>query len=83
MNMTKDMLEEHANKYNRSKGQSDFLYDLLKGDMDSLHDLEDALKYHFLSYCPGDSEECDYVLARYRTHKYIDKMVDDYMNKVV
>jgi hypothetical protein len=48
---------------NRSKQQTLFLFDLLDGDFDKLVLLEEKIKKNFLSYCPGDKEECEKVLS--------------------
>ena len=81
MTMPKDKLEEYSSKYNRAKHQCEFLYDLLKGDMDLYVELEDAIKYLNLFYCPGDFNECNYVIAKYRVRKHIDKIWESAMAK--
>lgn len=60
--------------YNRHKNQCLFLYELLGENFALYEELEDAIKYLNISYCPGDAEECHYVLARYRVRLYIDKL---------
>lgn len=79
--MPKEKLEEYSNKYNRAKHQCEFLYNLLKNDMDLYVELEDAIKYLNLFYCPGNSEECHFVLAKYRVHKHIDKIYESAIGK--
>lgn len=81
MEMPKDKLEEYSTKYNRSKGQCEFLYQLLKGDMNLYVELEDAIKYLMLFYCPSDYYECLYVLTHYRTRKHVDKICESAMAK--
>lgn len=61
--MTDEQLDKFTNETNRSMGQTKFLLNLLDGDFRKLVDLEERVKNLFLSYCPGDKEECEKVLS--------------------
>ena len=57
--MDKDKLDFVSNKFNRSKSQVQFLYQLVDGDFEKLLQLEVQMKNLFVSYCPGDKEEVE------------------------
>jgi len=48
--------------FNRSKNQTQFLYDLLDGDFDKLFQLELTIKNKHIHYCPSDMEEVNKIL---------------------
>ena len=61
--MNNDLLDDFTNVTNRSKGQTNFLYDLCDGDFQKLVRLEEKIRNNFLSYCPDDKEEVEKILA--------------------
>jgi hypothetical protein len=61
--MDNDLLDRFTDVTNRSKGQTNFLYDLCDGDFQKLVTLEEKIRNNFLSYCPGDKEEVEKILA--------------------
>ena len=61
--MNNDLLDKFTNVTNRSKGQTNFLYDLCDGDFQKLVRLEEKIRNNFLSYCPDDKEEVEKILA--------------------
>ena len=61
--MNNDLLDNFTNVTNRSKGQTNFLYDLCDGDFQKLVRLEEKIRNNFLSYCPDDKEEVEKILA--------------------
>lgn len=61
--MDKELLDKFTDATNRSKGQTSFLFNLVKGDFLKLVELEERLKNNHLSYCPGDEEEVEKVLC--------------------
>ncbi len=65
----KQLLDDFTDFTNRKPHQELFLFDLLGGDFDKLVELEEKLYYNFISYCPGDLEECEKVLALDCKHK--------------
>jgi len=72
-----DELDVLSKKYNRSKPQCKMLFDLL-GDINLYIELEEAIEYLNIFYCPGDLEECNYVLSRYRVRKHIDNLYEKF-----
>jgi hypothetical protein len=61
--MDNDLLDRFTDVTNRSKGQTNFLYDLCDGDFQKLVSLEEKIRNNFLSYCPDDKEEVEKILA--------------------
>ena len=61
--MNPDLLDRLTDATNRSKGQTNFLYDLCDGDLEKLLRLEEKIRNNFLSYCPDDKEEVEKILA--------------------
>ena len=61
--MNNDLLDKFTDVTNRSKGQTNFLFDLCDGDFQKLVRLEEKIKNNFLSYCPNDKEEVEKILA--------------------
>jgi hypothetical protein len=55
-------LEYLGKQFNRSKGQSQFLFQLVDGDFDKLVSLEMKIKNCFVSYCPGDVETVEAIM---------------------
>lgn len=49
-------------KFNRSKNQTNFLYNLVDGDFDKLLVLELKIKRNFIHYCPGDVDSVNDIL---------------------
>ena len=58
-----ELLDRLIDATNRSKGQTNFLYDLCDGDFEKLLRLEEKIRNNFLSYCPSDKEEVEKILA--------------------
>ena len=61
--MNSDLLDRLIDATNRSKGQTNFLYDLCDGNLEKLLKLEEKIRNNFLSYCPDDKEEVEKILA--------------------
>ena len=61
--MESDLLDEFTNATNRSKGQTNFLFDLCDGNFQKLVKLEEKIRNNFLSYCPADKEEVEKILS--------------------
>ena len=61
--MNNDLLDKFTDVTNRSKGQTNFLFDLCDGDFQKLVRLEEKIRNNFLSYCPDDKEEVEKILA--------------------
>lgn len=59
----KELLNLFTNLTNRHSNQTLFLFDLLGGDFIKLVKLEEKISKNFLSYCPGDREDCEKVLS--------------------
>lgn len=51
-----------THEFNRSKNQTNFLYNLVEGDFDKLLELEHKIKRNFLHYCPGDVNSVNDIL---------------------
>lgn len=56
-------------KTNRSKGQTQFLFELCDMDFDKLVVLEETLKNNFVFYCPGNKKSVEKVLKMNRYGK--------------
>ena len=63
MEITSTILENFTTATNRSKSQTTFLYDLCDSNFLKLVMLEEKIKNLHLSYCPGDKEEVEKILA--------------------
>jgi hypothetical protein len=61
--LDKERLEWISDKVNRSKGQTQFLFQMVGGDFEKLKALEVQIKNCFVSYCPADAEEVEKVMA--------------------
>ena len=61
--MEPGLLDRFTDVTNRSKAQTNFLFDLCDGDFQKLVRLEEKIKNNFLGYCPGDKEEVEKILA--------------------
>ena len=61
--LDKDRLEWLSNMTNRSKGQTQFLFQMVGGDFEKLKTLEVQIKNCFVSYCPADVEEVKKVMT--------------------
>lgn len=56
LKLDKERMDWLTDRTNRSKNQTQFLFDLLDGDWNRLLLLEVKVKNNFLYYCPGDLE---------------------------
>jgi hypothetical protein len=61
--MDKDLLDKFTDATNRSKGQTNFLFDLCDGNFQKIVLLEEKIRNNFLSYCPSDKEEIEKILT--------------------
>ena len=52
-----DKVKSLTSKTNRSKAQTQFLFNLVDGDFDKLKELETQIKNCFVNYCPGSKDE--------------------------
>lgn len=53
---------------NRSVNQTKMLFDVL-GKVTLVLELENAMRFFGVFYCPGDMAECYYLIGKYRTWK--------------
>lgn len=60
--MNEDLLNSFIKATNRSKGQTNFLFNLCDGDFQKLVILEEKIRNNFISYCPADKEEVEKIL---------------------
>jgi len=70
LSFSESLINEFTNNSNRSKNQTLFLYDLVSS-LEELKELEKAIKYLHLFYCPGDRCEVLYILTKYRLDKWL------------
>jgi hypothetical protein len=61
--LDKERLEWLSDKVNRSKGQTQFLFQMVGGDFEKLKALEVQIKNCFVRYCPAYFEEVEKVMA--------------------
>ena len=61
--MEYDLLDKFINATNRSKSQTNFLFDLCDGNFQKLVRLEEKIKNNFLDYYPNNKEEVEKILA--------------------
>lgn len=66
--------ERFVQSFNRHHTQCLFLYELLGENLELYIELENAIKYLNVSYCPGDIYECQYILARFRVKVSIEDL---------
>ena len=57
-----ERLDWITSKTNRSKAQTQFLYQLVDNDFELLKKLETKIMNNFYSACPGDKDEVEKVL---------------------
>jgi len=62
LQINEELIEGFTNLCNRSKGQTNFLFDLCDGDLQKLAMLEERIKNNFIWYCPGDKEEVERIM---------------------
>jgi uncharacterized protein YlaN (UPF0358 family) len=62
--MDKEQVDFVSTKFNRSKTQVQFLFQLVDGDFDKLLQLEVQMKNLFVSYCPSDKEEVRKIMEK-------------------
>lgn len=70
--------ERFVQSFSRHSSQCLFLYELLNEDLTLYIELENAIKYLHISYCPADIYECQYVLARFRIRVAIEDLCNQY-----
>ena len=61
-NLDKDFVDRFTNATNRSISQTEFLFNLVDGDLLKLIELEEKIKNNFIFYCPGDKREVNKIL---------------------
>ncbi len=59
----KEFFEEFTSATNRSRGQTEYLFELCDHDLNKLVELEEKLKNNFVGWVPGDKEALDKVLS--------------------
>lgn len=59
----KELLDMFTDLTNRKPFQELLLFDLMGCDLNKLARLEEKIHRNFLSYCPGNLEECEKILA--------------------
>lgn len=60
--LDKDLLDELTKRTNRSKSQTQFLFQLVDGDFEKLKELEVKMKNCFLAGCPADKNAVEEVM---------------------
>ena len=60
--LDEDLLIRFVKSTNRSKAQTNFLFELCDGDFQKLVLLEEKIKNNFLSYCPKNKDEVENIL---------------------
>ena len=60
--LEKELLDELTKRTNRSKSQTQFLFQLVDGDFEKLKELEMKIKNTHSFYCPGDTSEVEKLL---------------------
>lgn len=63
MELTEEQLALAQELSNRSKNQSNFLYELCDFDFDKMMLVENKIKEKFLCYCPSNKEELTKLLS--------------------
>lgn len=61
--LDKERLEWLSGKVNRSKSQTQFLFQLVEGDFEKLKDLEVQIKNCFVDYCPASVEDVERIMS--------------------
>ena len=81
--LDKETLDMFSAKVNRSKNQTQFLFNLVDGDFEKLKQLEVQLKNCFCYYCPGDKEEVENVLKLTpKTNRLIWKIANNFISLI-
>ena len=60
--LDEDLLIRFVKSTNRSKAQTNFLFELCGGDFQKLVLLEEKIKNNFLDYCPKNKDEVESIL---------------------
>lgn len=68
--LDEETLNELTNKTMRSKGQTQFLFNLVDGDYNKLVELEEQLKNTFSNFCPDTKEEVNEVMTKEVKNKW-------------
>lgn len=61
--LDKERLEWLTDRTNRSKGQTQFLFQLVDGDFEKLKQVEVQIKNCFYSACPSDKDELNRLMT--------------------
>lgn len=69
--LEKNRLDWLSAKVNRSKSQTQLLFNLVDGDFEKLLQLEMQLYNCFVWYCPGDKEDVEEVMKLVPKNKYL------------
>ena len=69
--LDKETLDMFSAKVNRSKNQTQFLFNLVEGDFEKLKQLEMQLYNCFVCSCPGDKEEVEEVMKMVPKNIYL------------
>lgn len=77
-----DKLEWFSNITNRSKRQTEMLYDLVGGNWDKLKELELKIRIGHIQYCPSSKKEVNEILeaplVRFLTDEYFEEYMDNF-----
>jgi hypothetical protein len=68
--LDKDKLDWLTSKTNRSKEQTQFLFQLVEGDFEKLKQLEMKIKNCFYSVCPTDKETVGEIMNMQQTNEW-------------
>lgn len=63
MKLDANLMKELTNNTNRSKNQTQFLFELCDFNFEKLVELERKIKNNFIFYCPGDKDELNHILS--------------------
>lgn len=80
--LSKDKLEWFTNVTNRSKRQTEMLYDLVGNNWDKLKELELRIRIGHIQYCPSSKKEVNAILesplTRFLTDEYFEEYMDNF-----
>ena len=78
--LSKDKLEWFTDVTNRSKGQTEMLYDLVDGDWGKLKELELKIRIGHIQHCPSTKEEANKILNTPLVNFLKDEYFEEYMD---